>query len=222
MGRELSEVKVKEIEISKTTMKRLSSYLTILEEFESLGFENISSVQIAERMNLVPIVVKKDLSQVSSVAGKPKIGFSLPELINDVKKLLGHGNTTDAIIVGVGQLGTALLNYDGFKKFGINIIAGFDIISEKTQNKLSGKPVYEIDKMQNLVKRLDVKLGIITVPSQNGQLVAEDMVKAGIRAIWNFAPVHLKLPKDIIVKNEELAGSLAILSNQLTKNLSLI
>ncbi len=201
--------------ISRAAMQRMPGYLRYLKEKSKDGKEYISSVAIAEYMKLSAICVKKDLSFATSSSGKPKVGFNIKDLINDLEKLLGFDNITDAILVGAGQLGKTLLSYTGFSNYGLNIVAAFDKSPVLINTKINGKSVYDLDEMESFVKRNNIYLGVITVPGQFAQDVCDHMVKAGIKAIWNFAPANLVVPSSIALKNEDMAASLAVLSNKL-------
>lgn len=203
------------IEISKATLNRLPSYLKYLYQLDKLNVATVSSTTIANGLNLNPVQVRKDIAFVSSVAGKPKTGYVTKEIIADLESFLGYNNTHDAILVGVGGLGRAFLGYSGFGNYGLNIAMAFDTNDKIINTKINGKQVYDISKLQNMVERLKIQIGIITVPSYAAQDVADKMVASGIKAIWNFASVHLNIPPDIALKNEDLASSLALLSLQI-------
>ena len=205
------EVKKDNIGISKATIARLPAYLRYLKEKQAKGEKKASSTAIAEEMHLNAVQVRKDLALVSSVAGKPKLGFEITDLI------LGYDNTTDAVIVGVGGLGKALLGYGGFRNYGLNIVAAFDTNPSLIGKKISSVTVQSADKIQEFVRRQSVKIGIICVPKEFAQSVADELVEGGVRAIWNFAPAHLQLSEKIAVKNEDMAASLAILSKRLAE-----
>lgn len=191
------------IYISQASLKRLPKYLRILKEKESTY---ISSTEIADSLNLNPIQVRKDLALVSKSDGKPGIGFNVNELIMDMEEFLNLNNTTNAIIVGAGKIGQALMNYKGFENY-INILMAFD----NDTNKCDNKKIFNIDKMENLVNRLNIHIGIIAVPKENAQYVCNKMIDCGIKAIWNFAPIDLKVPLNVSIKNEDLSASLLIL-----------
>lgn len=189
--------------ISQASLKRLPKYLRILKEKESTY---ISSTEIADSLNLNPIQVRKDLALVSKSDGKPGMGFNVNELILDMEEFLNLNNITDAIIVGAGKIGQALMNYKGFENY-INILMAFD----NDTNKCDNKKIFNIDKMENLVNRLNIHIGIIAVPKENAQDVCNKMMDCGIKAIWNFAPIDLKVPLNVSIKNEDLSASLLIL-----------
>ena len=175
---------------------------------------------MAEDLHLNAVKVRKDLAVISSVAGKPKLGFAIADLIEGIDRILGYDNVTDAVIVGAGGLGSALVGYGGFKAYGLNIVAAFDNDPERIDTMLGGVKVFDSKDLVRLVRRLNVLIGIIAVPASAAQSVADELVEGGVRAIWNFAPVHLTLPANIAVKNEDMAASLAILSKRLAEILN--
>jgi len=201
--------------VSKATLERLPMYYRYLLDLQRKGEKNISSVKISEDMKFTSIQIRKDLACISSIAGKPKTGFDVDELIKDISSFLGYNNTTDAVIIGVGQLGKTLLSYAGFANYGLNIVAGFDLNQEVCKNTVNGKVIMPMHKLQDFLKRTNVHIGIITVPGEYAQGVSDLLVNAGIKAIWNFAPTHISVPNDVVIKNEDMAASLAILSNKL-------
>lgn len=201
--------------VSVATLERLPRYYRYLLDLQQKGEKNISSVKISEDLKLNSIQVRKDLAGISSTSGKPKTGFYVDELIQDIASFLGYDNTTDAIIIGVGQLGKTLLSYPGFSNYGLNIVAGFDLNEEVLKQDVNGKKILPMYKLQDYLERTKVHIGIITVPANFAQQVADLLVNAGIKAIWNFAPTHIIVPDDVVIKNEDMAASLAILSNKL-------
>lgn len=204
---------------SKATISRLPVYLRFLRDKLKAGDENVSSTAIADELRLNPVQVRKDLALVSAESGKPKLGFRVKELIEGIESFLGLCNTHDAVLCGVGSLGSTLLKYEGFKNYGLNIVAAFDTNAAVIGKKINGISVLEYEALPKTVKRLNIKMGIITVPKSVAQSVADSMAQSGIRAIWNFAPVHLSLPEEVAVKYEDLAASLAVLGKKLEDNL---
>ena len=196
--------------ISQATLKRLPQYLRIIKDKKNENVKNISSTEIATILRLNPIQVRKDLALVSRADGKPGVGFNTEELIQDLEDVLNLNNITDAVIVGAGKLGQALLNYKGFEN-NLNILMAFD----NDKNKCNNKKIFFIDKMEAQIIENNIQIGIITVPKENAQKVCDIMIKSGIKAIWNFAPINLKVPENIAVKNEDLSTSLVILLKKL-------
>ena len=124
-------------------------------------------------------------------------------------------NNDDAVLIGVGSLGKALLSYNGFEHYGMNIVAAFDISKNIIGNEVGGKKVLHVEKTSEICRRLNIHIGIITVPEETAQIVCDQLVAGGVSAIWNFAPVHLSAPENILIQNENMAASLALLSKHL-------
>ena len=199
--------------VTKATLGRVPHYLKFLKELPDDGFEYISATHIARELELGEVQVRKDLNAISG-AGKPKLGYVTEELIQKLEDCLGCNRMTSAVLVGAGKLGKALLDYSGFEKFGVKIIAAFD--SNETVLNLKGKiEILPIRQFESFCKANSVKLGIITVSEGSAQTVCNQMVASGITAIWNFAPCQLIVPDEILIQNENLALSLAHLNNKL-------
>ncbi|MGN1412156.1 MAG: redox-sensing transcriptional repressor Rex [Oscillospiraceae bacterium] len=191
-------------------------YLNCLKVKQQENIKNISARVIADELNFNEVQVRKDFASVSSFGGRPKTGYETDILITDIENFLGYNNKKKAVLVGVGQLGSALLSYKGFEEYGLNIVAGFDVNPKViNNNNKSQKNIFPLNEIKMFCKHLDIKIGIITVPSQNAQEVCDILVESGILAIWNFAPVHLKVTDNILVHNENMAVSLAFLSKHL-------
>lgn len=193
----------------------MPGYLRYLKQREAEGAEYISSVGLAEAMQENPSVVKKDLSMAVVSEGKPKVGYFIPDLIRDIESFMGYDNEKDAVLVGAGKLGQALLGYSGFEKYGLNILAGFDVDPALIGSEVHGKRILPFKELAETVKKLGVKMAVLTLPASQAQKVADAVVEAGVRAIWNFCPVTLNLPDTVAVKNENMAASLAVLSAKL-------
>lgn len=203
---------------SKAVFDRLPLYLGYLKSIESNPPENISSAAIAAATGFGNVLVRKDLASVCS-GGKPKIGYRTSALTAELETVLGHNRVRDAVIVGAGKLGRALLDYKGFDECGINIVSAFDCDESKISNDENGKKILPVSEFSKICRQSAIKLGILTVPAANAQTVCNMMIENGIMAIWNFAPVHLEAPPDILIYNENMAASLAYLSNHLSEKL---
>ena len=201
--------------VMKSTLSRLPLYYSFIGRLQATGVENVSSALLAQHLNLNPVLVRKDLAQVSSVAGHPRTGFEVKQLLEDMSEYLGYNKMDEAILVGVGSMGRILLTNSKFEKFGLNIVVGFDKDPYLCGIQLEGKHVLPMEKMESLVQRMGIRIGIITVPDDQAQEVCDQMVRCGIKAIWNFAFVPLKVPEDVLVKNENLPSSLAVLAHKL-------
>ncbi|MBO4937860.1 MAG: redox-sensing transcriptional repressor Rex [Oscillospiraceae bacterium] len=199
--------------ISKSVLKRLPGYHAYLKSIQEAESPYISATALAAALGMGEVQVRKDLAMVSD-GGRPKIGYLRESLIEDIEQFLGYDNTTDAVLIGAGKLGQALLCYRGFEEYGLNILAGFDVnpAISRTEN---GKPILPMDQLEFFCRSHKVLMGIITVPEQHAQSVCDLMVKSGIKAIWSFAPTHLDVPDNVMVHNENMANSLAVLSMHL-------
>ena len=200
-------------EISKSVLKRLPGYLNYLKNIPDDASPYISATALANALGMGEVQVRKDLAMVSD-GGRPKIGYLRESLIEDISQFLGYDNTTDAILIGAGKLGQALLGYGGFEAYGLNILAAFDAdpVTERTEE---GKPIYPMEELESFCRNNNVLMGIITVPGKYAQQVCDSLIRCGIKAVWNFAPVHLEVPPNILVQNENMATSLAVLSMHL-------
>lgn len=213
-NKDLKEMKETQ-QISKATLARMPLYLHFLQEEHSKGAQYISSTVIAQNISVSSVLVRKDLALVSSEAGRPRLGFAISRLIVDIEKFLGYDNLSDAIIVGAGGLGRAFLGYEGFKSNGLNIVAAFDISERLIGTNVLGKEILPLSRLAEFVAEHKIRIGIITVPKAAAQEVLNQMIDAGIKAVWNFAPAPLRVPKDIVLKTEDLAASLAMLAGKL-------
>lgn len=199
--------------VSIQTLKRLPAYLNYLTALPKDENANISAKAIAEALSLGEIQVRKDLAAVSD-GGRPKVGYGVQTLIADLEAFLGYHDVSDAVLVGAGKLGRALLSYEGFQSYGLNIVAGFDTDAREGATA-GGKPIFPMEKLPDLVTRLNIRIGIITAPAEAAQEVCDLLTTNGVLAIWNFAPAHLNAQKNILVRNENMAASLAMLRKHL-------
>lgn len=201
---------MEEKKFSKAVLKRLPGYLAYLKSLPEDAPANISATALANALGMGEVQVRKDLALVSD-GGRPKIGYLRENLIDDIEQFLGYDNTTDAVLIGAGKLGLALMAYSGFEEYGLNIHAAFDVEPQMDRTD-DGKPIYPISRLEHFCKVHKVLMGIITVPAANAQDVANRLIACGVKAIWNFAPTHLDVPPNILVQNENMATSLAVLS----------
>ncbi len=182
------------------------------------GPEYISATMIADALKLNHVLVRKDLASFST-SGKPKVGYVKTDLMNEIERYLGYDDAHDAVIVGAGKLGKALLAYEGFQKYGLNIVAAFDRDAEAAAGSGLESKIFPMERLQELCGRMNIRIGIITVPYEQAQQVCNLLIESGILAVWNFAPIHLIVPEGILVQNENMASSLALLSKHLTEKL---
>lgn len=200
--------------VPKPVLERMPLYLNYLKNRFSEPGARISSTAIAKDLGLHPVQVRKDLAYISD--GRPRTGFSVSDLIRGIEHYFGYGDVKIAVIVGAGHLGQALLAYGGFGDYGLEVRAAFDSNPELGGTQIHGKPVFSMDQFAEKVRELNARIGIITVPGPAAQSVCDAMVRAGIAAIWNFAPVYVETPPEVILQNENMATSLALLSSKLS------
>jgi len=203
-------------EISKSTLKRLPIYLSHLKSIPDNGPVHISATALAAALGMGEVQVRKDLALVSD-GGRPKIGYHRENLIRDIEEFLGYTNINDAVLIGAGKLGRALLGYTGFAEYGLNIVAAFDADDALVGTSKSGKPIMHLSRLEEICKKHRIRIGIITVPAEHAQAVCDELISYGILAIWNFAPKHLDVPAGILVQSENMAASFALLSKHLAE-----
>ncbi|SHH47075.1 redox-sensing transcriptional repressor Rex [Thermosipho atlanticus] len=198
----------------KPTLERLKLYLALLLQEEK---EYISSDEIAKKLKITPEQVRKDISYLNFV-GKPKVGYHIPSLLNELNELFGVDVTDNVIVVGAGGLGTAIAKYKGFKRIGIDIVAIFDNDEDKIGTFVSELVVLPLSELQRVIKRFKVKIAALCVPKESAQEAADLLVKSGIKAIWNFAPAILHVPPGILVENEDITRGILSIKHMLEKN----
>lgn len=199
--------------VTKATLGRLPMYLKYLESISIKENPYISAPKMAKDLGLGEVQVRKDLSCIS-IPGRPKLGFETKELINNLHEIIGTNRMVNAVVVGAGKLGRALAAFEGFESYGVHIIAAFD--KNKFEDESIAKvKIMHIDELKDFCSENNVKIGIITTDDSSAQLVCESLIQCGVTAIWNFTSHPLKTPQGILCKNENLALSLAHLTNQL-------
>ena len=208
-----------EQKVSKSVIRRLPIYLSYLKALPDDAPENISATTLATALCMGEVQVRKDLALVSD-GGRPKVGYRRESLVADIEQFLGYDNTNDAVLIGAGKLGRALLGYSGFSEYGLNIVAAFDAHEALSGTMESGKPILPMRELGHLCAQRKILIGIITVPAAQAQSVCDELIANGIMAIWNFAPTHLDVPEGILVQNENMARSLAVLSKHLSAQIN--
>ena len=193
------------------TIKRIPVYVSVLEKWLKEGKETVSTTDIAAALTLKPVQVRKDLA-FAGAEGKPRIGYRTEELLETLHRFVGWNNLSEAVLVGAGALGTAILGYKGFDRFGLKIKAAFDIDESKCGATVHDKPVYPIRDLKQYVKKNGIIMGILTVSENGAQPAADALVEAGIQGIWNFSPAQIDVPDSIFVQQEDLAAGLAVLA----------
>ena len=192
--------------ISEKAVSRMTLYHCILTDYITKGIDTISSPQMAALLGIDDSQVRKDISFLNN-SGKCRVGYLVKELKASIEKTLGFSKPKNAIIIGAGNLGNALANYDNFSNYGLNVIALFDTDSQKIGTTINGKNIYEVAQLESFIKNTDIDMAILTIPREYAQKTAELLVKQNIKYIWNFSPTVLNVPTDVQVWNENLMGN---------------
>jgi len=193
------------------SVRRLPSYLNIIRSAQKTGEVYISGTIIAQELNLEPIQVRKDLA-ITGIIGKPKKGYPVDALIAAIEHYLGWDRDHKAVLVGAGNLGSALVGYPEFQLHGLRFLAAFDTDPAKIGKSVHGVPIRDMATLSEAIRELGVHCAVLTVPSPSAQATAETLVKAGIVAIWNFTNAKLKVSPEVVVQREDLSSGFALLS----------
>ncbi len=204
------------ISISGASLRRLPQYMKLLVRLDETGQRYVTSAELARQLKLDETLVRKDLS-VTGFTGKPRVGFDVRALLQHLEFFLGLHNTKEAFIIGAGRLGQALSNYHGFDKYGLRIVGLFDTDPDKIGRMVGELEIMPLWKAPALARRLNVRIAILTVPAHAAQAVADLLADSGMLAFWNFSGHPLNMQDPIIVHNEDLAESLAVLSHRLAR-----
>jgi len=202
--------------IPTSTLKRLPQYLEVLKQFRRAGLKEVSATKISVFADVHQTLVRKDLSY-TGFATTPKQGYKIKELTAAIEACLNWNDTSASFLVGVGHLGSALLGYQEFAQKGLSIVAAFDNDPKLIDKLVHGIPVYSVLDFTDMAKQQKIEIGIITVPPEAAQLVADIMIHSGIKAIWNFTPHKIITPPGIIVEYVDMFASLAVLSRRLAE-----
>ena len=205
-------------QISKNQLERYPAYLKYFKELKEQGIEYVSSPKIGAKLGYSEEQVRKDLQCVSLSSGRPKRGRSVEQLVEDLETFLGYRHLSKAVVIGVGHLGGALLNFPAFKEMGLEIIAGFDLSKDLIGKKIGGKEIYDYKDFPTLLPKFNVNIVIVCVPASVAQEVIDTAVCSGAKGIWNFAPAHIEVPEGVAIETVDLASSLAVLSHKLSTN----
>ncbi len=203
--------------IPRPSLSRLPLYYRYLVQAAGRGEKVVSSEEMGLALGLPAAQIRKDLTYLREF-GRPGVGYGPHELAASLQRFLGLADDKEAILVGAGRLGQALAAYPGFAAYGLRIVALFDSDPAKIGQEVAGCRILPPEEMGGLVERLRIRMGVVTVPAEAAQAVAEAMVEAGIDTIWNFAPVRLQVPGGIWLENEDLAARLATLSYHIVRH----
>ena len=203
--------------VPEPTLRRLPWYLSNIKLMKVKGEQYVSSTQISKEINIDASQIAKDLSYVN-ISGRTRVGYNIDALIEVLESFLGFTNMHKAFLFGVGSLGAALLRDSGLHHFGLEIVAAFDVNPELVGKDLNGIPIYHSDDFEQMMKKYNVNIGVLTVPINIAQEITDKMVSGGIKAVWNFTPFRIRVPEDIVVQNTSLYAHLAVMFNRLNVN----
>jgi redox-sensing transcriptional repressor len=203
-------------QVPEPTLRRLPGYLSYFKALKINNLEFVSSSQIAATFKMDATLVTKDLSY-TGIKGRTKIGYNVDKLIETIIAFLDFNSHENAFLFGVGNLGKALINYEGLNQYGLKIAAGFDVDPKIVNTVIKDVKVFAVDEFRDLSRKIPARIGIITTPDNRAQDTADLMVAWGIKAIWNFTPQSIKVPENIIVENTSIYSDLAVILNKLNK-----
>ncbi len=201
--------------LPEPTLRRLPWYLAYLSTLRNASVEYISTTKIAEALDVDPSQIAKDLSFLG-IRGKTRIGYQVDALESALRDYLGFDRSHNAIMMGAGSLGAALIADSGLQRYGLNIVAGIDIKPEIIGSVINGVRIYGTEEAQKLVETLDIKIGIIAVPVESAQSAADTIADAGVKAIWNFTPSRIRVRDGVVIANTSIYSHLAVMYNRLS------
>lgn len=200
--------------IPEPALRRLPWYLAYVSLLHERGVEYVSSTAIARGLNVDASQIAKDLSFLG-VKGKTRIGYEVSMLQRKLEEFLGFRKEHRAVMLGVGSLGRALMGDSGLTNYGLHIVAGFDVNPAVIGTDIKGMPVFDISDLGEKVRELGVEIGIVCVPVEAAQNVADTIVAAGLKAIWNFTPCRIQVPDDVVISNTSIYAQLAVIYNRM-------
>ena len=202
--------------IPEPALLRMPMYVHALKHLRELEPERktVSATWFQDTLQLNASQVRKDLAY-SGLVGRPRVGYGIDDLIAALEKLIGWHDVRAAFLAGAGHLGAALLAHERIVAHGVKVVAAFDNDPNKVGRDFVGVPTYSIETLSKRAREMNVDIGIIAVPFGHAQAVADAMVAGGIRGIWNFAPIRLNVPENVIVQNEDIFSSVVVLSQRM-------
>ena len=203
-------------ELSRSSVERLYSYYLLSLRAREKGADHISSKQLAENLLIGDTQVRKDMAAINMV-GQPKRGYEIEATIAALRDAMGLDQVHHAVLCGAGKLGRALLEYSRFSDFGFKVVGAFDVDPKVVDSTIASTRIMDIADLEKVIELFKVEIGILTVNVWAAQELCDRMVASGIKAIWNFAPLHLRTPDDVLVMHEDFAGSLTVISHNLRK-----
>lgn len=205
------------IKVPEPSLRRLPWYLSNAKLLKNKGEHFVSSTQISKEINIDASQIAKDLSYVN-ISGRTRVGYDIDDLIAVLEDFLGFTNMHKAFLFGVGSLGGALLRDSGLNHFGLEIVAGFDVNPELVGTFINGIPIFHSDEFQAKMLEYNVNIGVLTVPIEIAQNITDKMIEGGVKAVWNFTPLRIRVPENIVVQNTSLYAHLAVMFNRLNFN----
>lgn len=212
---------IAKILLPEPTISRLPWYLAYLNLQRSRHVEYVSSTQIAKEINVDASQIAKDLSFLN-IKGKTRIGYEVETLVNELEDFLGFKQEHNAFMIGVGSLGSALIQDSGLTQFGLNIVAGFDVNPILIGTDIGGVPIFSMDELDERQKEFGTEIGILAVPAEHAQDATDTMIACGIQAIWNFTPSRIKASNEIVIQNTSIYAHLAVMYNRLEEKKRMI
>ncbi len=200
--------------LPEPTIRRLPWYLSYVRMLDNLHVEYVSSTQISKELNVQSSQIAKDLSFLN-IRGKTRIGYEVSSLVKELEDFLGFNKHHDAVVIGTGSLGTALMQDHGLENYGLNIVAGFDVRKEVIGKKIGDLPVYDVKELSSWQQEHKVSIAILTVSVDHAQEAASQAIASGVTALWNFTPYRIKAPSDVIIANTSIYAHLAIIYNRM-------
>jgi len=204
--------------VSFAVIRRLPRYFRYLSDLLKVGMTRISSRELSERMGITASQIRQDLNCFGGF-GQQGYGYNVESLYKEIGNILGLNNEYKTVIVGAGHMGQALANYGNFEKRGFSLIGIFDVDANLVGTKMKDVEIMHLDSLEKFVLNNKVDIAILTVPYENTSVVAEKIAKLGIRALWNFSPMDLKLPYDVVIENVHLSDSLMVLGYKLNEDM---
>lgn len=206
--------------IPEPSLRRLPWYLAYVKLVRNQGEKSISSTQIAQKIGIDASQVAKDLSYVN-ISGKTRVGYDIDMLVHALEDYLGFVNSHPAFVFGAGSLGSALMHDNGLSQYGLKLVAAFDVRPEILGTFINNIPIQHVNNFLQIQENMQVKIGVLTVPVEMAQSVADLMIAGGIKAIWNFTPFRIRVPANIVVQNTSMYSHLTVMYNRLREEIQL-
>ncbi len=203
--------------LRRVVLERLIRYYRFLSELTSRrSVDTVTSAQLGEALDIDPTQVRKDFGAIG-LMGISRVGYEVCEVCRAIRTVLGFNRPYSAILVGAGHLGASLIQYQGFDRYGLRIVAAFDSDPEKVGTEIAGIRVHSTRSLKSFVSKNKIRMAILTTPVGVSQAMADRLVSVGVKAIWNFSPTRLQAPDDVLVRNEHISLGLAQVAYHLNR-----